>query len=101
MTDQDSFRPAVTRRCNLPKHDTIRLSTVQPLPVWYALQEQGTLFVDPDNPAFVAHIDGFPDAYDWMSFCSARAILRTSYANCEWMYPAIEEVPRKKPKMPA
>ena len=82
MTDQDSFRPAVTRRCNLPKHDTIRLSTVQPLPVWYALQEQGTLFVDPDDPTFVAHIYYYSDSYDWMRTQMARCI-----PNYEGHYP--------------
>ena len=48
------------------KSDHIRLWTIQSPDVWNALQEQKTLLVDPNHPTFVSHIDGFPDAYDWM-----------------------------------
>ena len=71
----EAIRLAVTRRLHLPKPDTIRLWTVQRPYVWQALQEQGTLLVDPNHPQFADEraVDMLA-AYDWLREQMTRRI---------------------------
>ena len=48
------------------KPGTMRLWTIQPPHVWDALQEQGTLLVDPAHSNFGGHEKSFGLAYDWL-----------------------------------
>ena len=74
MPLENPVQPAITRRLRLPKPNTVRLWTFQPLHVWHALQEQGTLWVNPDHPEFIQSTDGILPAYDWLRKQMAKRI---------------------------
>ena len=66
MINKNIIRPAKTRCLHRTGPNTIRLWTFQPLDVCNGLLEQHTLYVNPTHPRFLADIDNFRDAYEWM-----------------------------------
>ena len=66
MVHNDIFCTAKARRLHRTMPNTIRLWTIQPIHVWNALLEQGSMFVSHTHPQFADNLDFFRHPYDWM-----------------------------------
>jgi hypothetical protein len=70
-----------------PEHDRLRVWAIQPIEVWEAINEQGSLLVDPARLALSSEENSeIARAYDWMRVQMARRISGYSGNYPWWAY---------------